>query len=319
MPFTGFFVCASCSGKLRIKSAILLLLLFSACDNLYKNDYYDNSPTSGKLKVYCDEGLLSHVQNHAFTFMTQYPAATIEVVPATEERAIAALISDSCEAIVVSRLLSSSEEKLLASRKYSPKYSHVATTGVCLVAGKDLSFNSIHKDSLKRLLTGRRTHAEEPDIKIVIDKNNSAVMRYLQDSVLKGESFGPHCSSAGSTPEVLAYVSASRRAIGIIDFAWISDRDDSLYKVYQHKMNILGIRNDSGYVAFPSQSSFKLGTYALSRPVYVMRKVSDFTLAKGFESFVAGPRGQLIFLKQGLMPARQSERKVEVKFEQVAQ
>jgi hypothetical protein len=43
-----------------------------------------------------------------------------------------------------------------------------------------------------------------------------------------------------------------------------------------------------------------------------MRKTGEFTLAKGFESFVAGPKGQLTFLKQGLLPIRQAERNVTI-------
>jgi hypothetical protein len=46
-----------------------------------------------------------------------------------------------------------------------------------------------------------------------------------------------------------------------------------------------------------------------------MRKTGEFSLAKGYESFVAGPKGQLTFLKQGLLPHRQSERQIKINLE----
>jgi hypothetical protein len=49
--------------------------------------------------------------------------------------------------------------------------------------------------------------------------------------------------------------------------------------------------------------------------VYVIKKTGEFSLAKGFETFVAGPKGQITFLKQGLLPTKQQERIVEVKME----
>ena len=65
----------------------------------------------------------------------------------------------------------------------------------------------------------------------------------------------------------------------------------------------------------PNQSSFKTGEYPLTRTIYLLRRSDDFSLAKGFEAFMAGPKGQLTFLKQGLLPIRQAERTIHVNME----
>jgi ABC-type molybdate transport system substrate-binding protein len=49
--------------------------------------------------------------------------------------------------------------------------------------------------------------------------------------------------------------------------------------------------------------------------IYVIKKTGEFSLAKGFETFVAGPKGQNAFLKQGLLPTKQQERSIEVQIE----
>jgi len=90
------------------KRYLLVLTVFvvcclSACTDYYKNDYVDNSPTSGKLKVYYDEGLQLHVKNQAETFQAIYPSAHVQLVQVTEAEAVMALFNDSCEAIVIER------------------------------------------------------------------------------------------------------------------------------------------------------------------------------------------------------------------------
>src|SRR3954470_2622547 len=97
-------------------------VVFASCDNYFKNDYRDNSPTSGKLKVYYDEGLRLHVRNQGLTFEWQYPQAAIQLTESTENEAVQALYTDSCEAIVISRLLNDIEKKAFAGKKYFPKY-----------------------------------------------------------------------------------------------------------------------------------------------------------------------------------------------------
>jgi hypothetical protein len=102
--------------------------------------------------------------------------------------------------------------------------------------------------------------------------------------------------------------------IAFIDFAWLSDKDDSLFKANQHKIKFIAVSKPGSNIGeYPHQSSLKLGNYPFQRTVYVYRKTGDFSLAKGFESFVAGPKGQLTFLKQGLLPTRQSERALDIK------
>ena len=291
-------------------------VLVTGCDAPFRNDHHDNSPTSGMLTVYCDEGLFRHIENHAFTFTSQYAAASIDVVAATDEQAVQALWNDSCEAIVISRKLTSAERALFAKKRYDPKSSHVATSGICLIVNSDSPLRSIAAQELGTALTNSTalhdSSGRAHSLRVVIDRDNSSVMRYLQDSVLRGKSFGEHCSSAGSTTAVINYVADNANALGVVDFAWLSDGDDSLVRANAGKIRILGLRTSSGEIVYPSQTGFRTGSYPFARPVYLLRKTGEFSLAKGFQTFVAGPKGQLTFLKQGLLPARQGERNIVI-------
>ncbi len=295
----------------------ILCLVATSCDNYFKNDYVDNSPTSGKLKVAYDEGMELHIKNQVLTFESQYPHAHIELIPSSESDAVQALYSDSCQAIMISRGLSEKEKKAFASKGYFPKYSPVAVSGIALITNAATPLSKLSIEQVIELLGNggpvKDSAGNDLLLKVLLDKNNSSVVHYLADSLLKGVKFSANCNILGSTLESINYVAQHKNTVAFIDFAWLSDSDDSIYIANKPFIKFLHLsKPGSNVYEYPHQSSFKLGTYALTRRVYVYRKTGDFTLAKGFESFVAGPKGQLTFLKQGLLPARQNERNVEI-------
>lgn len=306
--------------SLRPLVILCAFLCCVSCSDYFKNDYDDNSPTSGKLKVFYDEGLQSHVKNQVYTFESLYPNVSVELFESPENEAVQALYNDSCEAIVISRLLTDKEEKAFESKSFFPKYSAVAKSGVTLIANIENPISQLSFEEVSSLLTEpfsvKDSSGKEIKMTVLFDKNNSAVLHFVLDSVLKSKPLASHCNILSSSLESINYVAKNKNTIAFLDFAWLSDVDDSLYKANKDKIRFIAI-SKSGSTTFelPSQSSFKLGTYPFTRTVYVIRKTGDFTLAKGFESFVAGPKGQLTFLKQGLLPARQSERALDIKLE----
>jgi phosphate transport system substrate-binding protein len=303
---------------------ILLLTLavfLASCRQAPENYKPENTPTSGHLKVYFEEGLEKHVRNQAFTFASIYYRASLDLFPTSEDSAVQALFQDSCEAIVITRLLREKEIKAFASRKYAPDYSLVAKTGLAIICNAALALNKLRYSEVLALLTNSNTIQDslgnQNTITLLIDKSGSAVYNYLKDSLLNGNPLPAYFSSLNSGLEAINYVTTNKNAIAFIDFALFSDVDDSLSKVMSKNTRVLaiGAKTHNGQYEKPNQSSFKKGTYPFTRNIYVMRKIGDFTLAKGFESFVAGPKGQTIFLKQGLLPSRQQERAISVNFE----
>lgn len=296
-------------------------LFLASCDGkMFKDDYVDNSPTSGKLKVYCDEGLRSHIRNQEFTFESQYPNADVEVVYRAEGEAINALFHDSCRAIVISRELSEKEKASFTSKTLNPRPAGVAYSGIALITNVGTKLDKLSMVQLQQMLIQPFVCTDSIDanckITIVFESNKSSVVNYLKDSVVKGKDFSQNCSALKNTLEVINYVAKTPNAVGIIDFAWISDKDDSLTKANVGKIKFIPIGRGNGAYYEPNQSSFKTGDYPLTRKVYVYTQAPAFSLAAGFQTFVAGPKGQMTFLKQGLLPYTQQERSVHVNLEQ---
>lgn len=302
--------------------AICLLLsafFFSSCNEPYKNDYYDNSPTSGKLKVYCNEGLEPHIKNQAFTFMSQYHNANVECNVACESDIITALLNDSCKAIVMNRLLGGNEMKAFEQKDLFPKYSALARTGVALITNINTPIKKLTVEEVKQLLSGelsvKDTTGKMLSLSAILDSKCSSSAYYLRDSLLEGKAFGPKCFAVNKTKELLDKIAEGSGQIGFLDFAWLSDRDDPLFKAYEGKIKFVAVGKTDAVAFAPNQSSFKTGEYPFTRTIYLLRRSDNFSLATGFEAFMAGPKGQLLFLKQGLLPVRQAERSIEVKFE----
>ncbi|MBN8692302.1 MAG: substrate-binding domain-containing protein [Bacteroidetes bacterium] len=295
---------------------LLIVLAFTGCDNYYKNDYQDNSPTSGQLKVFHEEGLNLHVKNQLYTFAVQYPGSKCESIVAFENECIKALYDDSCKAIMINRLLSENEKKLFAQKQLNPRYSAMAKTGVALIVNSQTKIKTLSTEQIKKLLSDELIVKDSAGTEIkliaITDNKQSSVSLYLRDSLLAQKSFGKNCFAVESSLELIEKIANTPNAIGFLDFAWLSDKDDELYKKYQNKIHFISVGKDNTVYFEPNQSSFKTGEYPFTRTIYFIRRSEDFTLSQGLETFMAGPKGQMTFLKQGLLPARQQERVIEI-------
>jgi phosphate transport system substrate-binding protein len=297
---------------------VLFLLSLCSCKEYFKNDFQENSPTSGKLNVYFDEGLNSHVTELTKVFEANYPNAHIYLNKVNDDQAIQALLNDSCKAIIVSRPLNVQEEKAFKSKKIVADLSIVAINGMALIANQSLPIKSLSHEIIVNLLTKDNTIIDslgkELKLTIVFDKNNSSVLHYIKDSIIKNQAFAKHCNTLSNTNEALEYVSKTPNALAFIDFAGFSDSDDTLNRYYTNKIKFMPVKkvgSDTAY--FPNQSSFLLKQYPYIRKIYVYKTAAEFSLSKGFQTFIAGPKGQHIFLKAGLMPTKQQERSIQVK------
>jgi phosphate transport system substrate-binding protein len=300
---------------------ITTILLATGCSDYFKNDYHDNSPTSGQLKVYYDEALREHVLNHIATFESHYHNAAIEAIASGEAEAVQALYNDSCQSIVIERDLTAAEKRSFASKKQVANHSIVAYTGIAVLANNSIPVKVLTTGQLMAYLVKgtalKDSAGKDYRPQIVMDRLNSGSIHYLLDSVLKTTSLSLSPYFAGSAKEAVNYVRHTPNTLGIIDFSVISDRDDPFRKQTDSSCHLIALAGSAtANYEYPDQSSFKLGTYPWRRAIYVIRKSGEFTLAKGFESFVAGPKGQITFLKQGLLPSRQAERAVQIKMEE---
>lgn len=291
--------------------SLMSFLLFS-CGT--KDDAPKDSPTSGKLTMFYDEGLKLHIDNQMFTFGTIYKDAEVKTVASNEKACIEGLYHDSCKVIAIARTLTDDEIEKFRAKNIYPTVALVAKDAIALIVPLSFPDSAISVDMLRELLKGNDSvYVKGKHINVVFDNQNSGSTRHLKDSLIPGAAFGKNCSAANSTGELINAVSASMNSIGVCDYAWFSDKDDTVTKDALKKVKILAISVKNNELAYmPDQSNIATGDYPFCRNIYIIRRTAEYSLGKGIQTFIAGEKGQLMFLKQGLAPNRQEERLIEI-------
>jgi len=294
--------------KIRYLLLSTFYLLLTSCNTSTKTSEIPNTPTTGELKVFCEEGMFLHIRNQAYTFEQIYYNAKINVCYVNEKQAIEGLYNDSCKLIVISRNLSADEVKNFKSKNIYPTQICIAKSALAFIIPLNSIDSVITTEKIKKIATG-----EDTTYNMAFDNDNSGTARFLKDTMLQGKSFGKNCFALKNTKDLIAYISKSKNAIGALDYAWLSDTDDSTTKVFLKTIKVLAVSTNGSKTAYmPDQSNIQTNEYPLCRHVYAIRRSSEFSLGTGFQLFVAGQKGQIMFIKQGLVPFVQPGRDVEV-------
>jgi len=285
-------------------------LLFFSCSQSTstKKEEISETPTSGNIKVLCEEGFSLPLKREVYTFQEFYKNAKVEVIFVSEKQAVEALYNDCCKVILISRTLSADEQKKFKAINVFPHQTCIAKNAVAFVVALSSGDSIISVQKIKALLSGTDT-----SYNLVFDNENSGVTKFLKDSVLQGKPFGKNCFAVKNTEELIKLVSERKHIIGVMDYSWLSDTDETNTKEILTKIRPMAVSLQEEKTGFyPDQSNIETKDYPFCRYVYIMRRSGDFTLGAGLIAFVAGQKGQLMMLKTGLVPAFRQEREVEI-------
>jgi phosphate transport system substrate-binding protein len=294
--------------------ALIIFSFFLFSCGLNDDNRKKDTPTSGKVNLFFDEGLTLHINNQIFTFKSTYNNADITLRSSNERECIEALYNDSSKVIAISRPLTEKEMQQFKSKNIIPQTSTVAGDAIAFVVSKDFADSTISIPELIELLKGNdSTFIKGQHINVVFDNPNSGSTRQLKDSLIPTQNFGKNCKALNNTPELIKAISSNSLAIGICDYAWLSDKDDNTTKEFLKSVKILAVSRKNNEISYmPDQSNIATKDYPICRTICIIRRSAEFSLGKGIETFIAGEKGQLMFLKQGLPPNRQEERLIEV-------
>lgn len=301
-----------------------VLIIF--CIFLYScksNTEYNDTPTTGTITISVDETFKSIAQAEIDVFEGIYNYATIKPTYNSEIDAFNLLIKDSVRLIISSRKLTNQEKEFFENKKFYPKEIKIATDAIAIIVNPENKDTLISIEMLKQILTGKVTnwkqlysHSKLDDLKFVFDNPNSGTIRYMIDSVCKGEKLSEKLSTMKNNSDVIDFVSKNNNAIGIIGVSWVSDRDDTTALSFLNKVKVLAVSKE---VKPTYENSFKpyqayiaTNQYPLKRDIYIINSEPRVGLASGFTSFVTSERGQRIILKSGILPATQPVRIIKV-------
>jgi len=292
-------------NKKRLSWAFVTIVFFTmACNHKNTKITSEDSPTAGTIHISVDESFKPVMEQQIKIHHSSFPNTKIEVSYKSEADCFRDLQQDSTRMVIVARGLNKQEDTFFENQlSYPVQYGELAYDAVAIIynrAGKDSVFNV---EKLRKILSG------ETATTVVMDGNSAtSTVRYLRDTILHGAPFGSNVVAAKNSEDVLAKVAERADAIGFVGLSWIGDSYNATQLEYLKKVNLGLVEctkcEEKGLYARPSQATISRGQYALSRPVYYILKENATGLGTGFMNFMSLERGQLIFRRASLVPAK---------------
>ena len=282
-------------------TVICIGLIFVSCRN--KTEQYD-SPVKGKIFISVDESFEPVISEEIKVYQSAHPGTEIVASYKSEADCFRDLQKDSTRLIIVSRGLTEDENVYYKQTlSFKVQWDILAYDAVVIIANKKSNDSVFTINRLKNYLDGTDTSKY-----IAVDgKNATSTVMLLKDSILKGGSFGKNVMAASGSEELIKYVSGNENAIGFIGFSWVGDADDPKQRAYSNYLRFglieCKICGKDTY-ARPSQATISAGQYPLVRPLFFILKENTLGLGSGFVNFLSLERGQLIFRRSYLVPAK---------------
>lgn len=280
-----------------------------SCDaNNEKEDTRD-TPTKGSINISVDESFKPVIEEQIKVHHSSFPATRINVSYKSEAECFRDLQKDSTRMIIVAKGLTEKEAEYYKSiLSYKPQYGELAYDAVAVIVNKEAKDSIFSFKDMQEILSGKQA------LTAVMDgKTATSTVRYLKDSVLKKGEFGKNVVAVNNSQEVIDIVAQRKDVIGFVGLSWIGDSYDPKQVAYLQKIRLSRIECtaclEKNIYAKPSQATITRGEYPLARPLYYILKENTAGLGTGFMNFMSLERGQLIFRRAFLAPAKMAFQK----------
>ena len=187
---------------------------------------------------------------------------------------------------------------------------------MALIVNTQNNDTCITVNDVKRVLSGEiktwkelNPTSDKGDIEVVFDNKQSATLHYVVDSILGGKPINaPNVVAAKTSKEVVDYVDKTPGAIGVIGSNWLNDQRDSTNTTFKKNIHVMSVSIKDKATPMnswkPYQAYLLDGRYPFVRTIYAIVVDPQKGLPNSFANYIAGPKGQLIIFKSGLLPYR---------------
>ena len=277
------------------------LLLFNSCGNNNEQTQKDTLD-SGTIYISADESFKPVIDSEIQVFEALNPHARIIPFYKPEAECIKDFAVDSIRMVIITRKFTDQEENFIVdSFKLAPKSLPLARDAVAVIVNPSSPDSMFTMTELKQVLTGRFNKNLIP---IFDGLRATSTVRFIIDSVLRGDTLTPKAMAATSSEGVIDYVSKNQNAVGFIGVSWIGNRDDTTQQTFLKKVRMASIESTDrpgGYV-LPWQANIYYRRYPMTRDLVYILKEKQTGLGRGFANFLSGEQGQLIFKSAYLWP-----------------
>ncbi len=288
-----------------ILPVLLLLYVVSSC-NGPNNRTDTDTANRGLIHISVDESFKPVIDSQIQVFEALHPGTKILAEYKPEAECFRDLIKDSTRMIIVTRELSDEEVKFYKdSIKYRPTWDKIANDAVTVVVNNNSKDTVLTLEKIRGILDGS---TGDKEIAVFDGLSATSTVRYAIDSILKGKSFDPKkVFATKSSQDVINYVSLNDNAIGFVGVSWIGNKEDTAQLSFLKKVKIAAIECAACIgkpFVKPYQANIMLKRYPLVRGLYYILKENYDGLGGAFANFLIYEKGQLIFRRAYLGPAK---------------
>ncbi len=272
---------------------------------------------SGTINISVDESFKPVIDSQIRVFMSQFPAAKIIPHYKPEADCLKDLLNDSIRMVIVTRGLSEDEVKSLKDTLgFTPSWGKIASDAIAVIVNNNANDSLFTMGEIRSLMKGTSGYKLTP----VLDGTSAtSAVRFMLDSVLKGESLSPVVTGAKTSQGVIDYVSENEHAIGFLGVSWIGNPEDEQQLAFLSRVKVASIeaRGEPGKFIKPYQANIATKRYPMVRGLYYIVKENYSGLGRGFTNFLQNEKGQLIFQRAYLVPSKMnfSVREAQIKEE----
>lgn len=282
---------------------IVCLLLFVGCGN--QKSTPAETTTNGKINISVDETFKPVIDSQIKVFEALYPGVSITAHYKAEADCMKDLLNDSIRMVIVTRRLTKTEEKFMQDTlQYMPGQNKIASDAIAVIVNNNCKDSLFDMTDIRSLVKGTSGYP----YKIVLDGlNATGTVRYVMDSLLRGEPFGKNVVAATSSQGVIDYVAKDPNAIGLVGVSWVGNKGDAGQLSFTENVKVASLEcarcNPVAYVK-PYQANIALKRYPMVRDLFYILKENYSGPGSGFADFLVYEKGQLIFKRAYLWPAQ---------------
>lgn len=281
----------------------VLVIFLLGCNNSVQPDTRDTT-TSGTIHISVDETFRPVIDSQIKVFESQFPNAKVVVHYKPEAECLRDLNQDSIRMVIVTRGLTRNEEKILTDTlSYKPSYGPIAFDAIAVITNNQSIDTTFTMQDIRSLVKGTSGFK----YKVLLDgMSATSTVRYVVDSLLRGDSLSQNIVAAKNSEGVIDLVSNNKEVIGLIGVSWIGNKDDPQQGSFLQKVKIAAIECNGCQRTYvkPYQANIALARYPMIRPLYYILKENYEGLGSGFKNFLIYEKGQLIFKRAYLLPSR---------------
>lgn len=286
------------------------IMSLSSC----KRDKVKQSIIEGEVSILVDETIKPLIEDQVEVFENIY-RAKIDIVSLSEMEAVNALLEDTLDIAILTRMLNEQEEGVFVRKKITPRITRFAIDAIALIVNTTANDSTIELQGVIDFMRGNPSTVSG----LVFDNPNSATMRYMCDLAGIERGSNPEIYALGSSPEVIRYISENPEFIGVVGVNWLNQAPKEMDE-HMKNVKVLAVRNvevdgaDDSYYK-PTQANIGKRLYPLTRELFILNYQGKTGLGMGFASYIAGEGGQRIVLRSGLAPLEISPMEINIRKE----